>query len=236
MTLHLTRAVLDKDAGLAALAPLLDPPDPDRALDAHHRLIWTLFPGENAARDFLWRADGNGRFYILSHRAPAQSSLFRPLDTSEFTPVLAPGDRLSFALRANATKDRRVPKNERGRRPERRVDLVMDALHRTPGQTVLGSDRLSERPSLRMKIADRVAAEWLATQGDRSGFALERVRVEDYSVRQLPRDGQSRMTFGLLDLTGILVVKAPGAFLSMLGAGFGRARAFGCGLMLIRRA
>ena len=48
MTLYLTRAVLDREACAAALVPLLDPPDPDRALDAHHRLIWTLFPGRNA--------------------------------------------------------------------------------------------------------------------------------------------------------------------------------------------
>ncbi len=65
MTLHLTRAVLDRDATAAALAPLLDPPEPSRALDAHHRLIWTLFPGKDAVRDFLWRADGRGRFFIF---------------------------------------------------------------------------------------------------------------------------------------------------------------------------
>ena len=234
--MHLTRAELDKEAGVAALAPLLDPPNPDRALDAHHRLIWTLFPGKDAARDFLWRADGQGRFFILSHRAPVQSSLFRPLETTEFSPLLAPGDRLSFALRANATKDRRVTKDKNGRRPNRRVDLVMDALRDTPGQTDIGSDRIGDRPALRMKIADRVAEDWLAAQGRRTGFALERVRVDNYSVRQLSRGKRNRVTFGLLDLTGILAVTEPRAFIAALRAGFGRARAFGCGLMLIRRA
>lgn len=235
MTLYLTRAVLDREARAAALAPLLDPPDPDRALDAHHRLIWTLFPGRNAVRDFLWRADGRGRFFILSHRKPVQSELFRPLETTDFSPRLASGDRLGFVLRANATKDRRVPKTECGRRPDRRVDLVMDALHKTPGQSALGSDRRGERPSLRMKLADGVATDWLAAQGVRGGFTLERVRVEDYSVRQLSRSGKGRVTFGLLDVSGILSVEKPDTFLATLGTGLGRARAFGCGLMLIRR-
>ena len=235
MTLYLTRAVLDREARAAALAPLLDPPDPDRALDAHHRLIWMLFPGRNAVRDYLWRADGGGRFFVLSHREPIQSDLFRPLDTTEFSPVLVPGDRLGFVLRANATKDRRVPKTACGRRPDRRVDLVMDALHKTPGQSAIGSGRTSERPSLRMQLADQVATEWLAAQGIRGGFVLERVRVEDYSVRQFPRPGKGRVTFGLLDVSGILSVEDPDTFLATLGTGFGRARAFGCGLMLIRR-
>ena len=235
MTLYLTRAALDREARAAALAPLLDPPDPDRALDAHHRLIWMLFPGRNAVRDFLWRADGRGRFFILSHREPVQSDLFRPLETTDFSPLLASGDRLGFVLRANATKDRRVPKTECGRRPDRRVDLVMDALHKARGQSVLGPGRMSERPGLRMKLADQVAADWLAAQGARGGFALERMRVEDYSVRQFSRFEKSRVTFGLLDVSGILSVKEPNTFLATLGAGLGRARAFGCGLMLIRR-
>ena len=236
MTLHLTRAVLDRNAGAAALAPLLDPPDPDQAFDAHRRLVWTLFPGRQASRDFLWRADGRGRFFILSHRPPVQSDLFRPLDTTDFTPVLAVGDRLSFVLRANATKDRRIPEDPNGRRPNRRVDLVMDALHGTAGQTVLGPDRVSNRPGQRMKIADRVAADWLAAQGNRHGFALEWVRAEDYSVRRISRRRQNPATLGVLDLTGLLTVTEPVGFVAALGVGFGRARAFGCGLMLIRRA
>ena len=236
MTLHLTRAVLDRNAGAAALAPLLDPPDPDQAFDAHRRLVWALFPGRDANRDFLWRADGRGRFFILSHRPPVQCDLFRPLDTTDFTPVLAVGDRLSFVLRANATKDRRIPENPNGRRPNRRVDLVMDALHSTAGQTTLDPGRVSDRPGERMKIADRVAADWLASQGNRHGFDPEWARVEDYSVRRIPRRRQDSAILGVLDLKGSLTVTEPAVFLSALGVGFGRARAFGCGLMLIRRA
>jgi CRISPR system Cascade subunit CasE len=40
----------------------------------------------------------------------------------------------------------------------------------------------------------------------------------------------------MLEMTGRLEVNEPEAFLSHLSQGFGRAKAFGCGLMLIRRA
>ena len=43
-------------------------------------------------------------------------------------------------------------------------------------------------------------------------------------------------TFGILDLTGEIAVTDPDTFLPALGAGFGRAKAWGCGLMLIQRA
>ena len=234
--MYLTRAVLNKGASVASLAPLLDPDDPNRALDAHHRLIWTLFPDRDATRDFLWRADRRGGFYVLSHRKPVQSDLFLSLGSTEFAPVIAPGDRLSFVLRANATKDRRVAKDRHGRYRNRRVDLVMNALHAVPGQSVLGSERRSERPAMRMKIADRVARTWLRALGAKKGFDVEHLQVEDYSVRKVPRAKGSHVTFGLLDIGGILSVTQPDVFVAALSKGFGRARAFGCGLMLIRRA
>jgi len=37
-------------------------------------------------------------------------------------------------------------------------------------------------------------------------------------------------------MTGALEIADPAAFLARLAQGFGRAKAFGCGLMLIRRA
>ena len=234
--IHLTRAILNRNAGVGSIAPLLDPADLNQALDAHHRLVWTLFPGRKAARDFLWRADGSGRFYILSHRKPVQSGLFLPLESTEFSPVLAQGDRLAFTLRANATRDRRMEKSKDGRRRSRRVDLVMDALYSIPGQRTIGPDQASDRPGMRMQIADRVANEWLTAMGDRVGFSIEKLQVDDYSVRQCRRSKGSLVTFGLLDMKGVLLVNQPDPFLAALARGFGRARAFGCGLMLIRRA
>ena len=234
MSLYLTRAELDRHAGAAALAPLLDPPAPDRAVDAHHRLIWSLFPDRDAARDFLWRADGRGRFFILSQRPPTPSTLFRPLDTTSFEPVLAHGDRLAFLLRANATRDRRQSTAAGMRR--QRVDLVMNALRDFPGQTQISAADNSERPAKRMDFARTEAADWLASQGNRHGFTPERVLVDDYSVRRIPRGQRHPITLGILDLRGTLIVENAASFLAKLASGFGRGKAFGCGLMLIRRA
>ena len=135
MTHYLTRAVLNRKAPEHALRPLLDPLDADAAFDAHHRLMWTLFPDPDAKRDFLWRADDNGKFLILSAREPQGSRLFEPLESKPFEPMMAAGDRLVFILRANATKDRRSgpqddvpPGTKRRPRKDRRVDIVMHAM------------------------------------------------------------------------------------------------------------
>ena len=241
MTHYLTRAVLDRDAPEHALRPLIDPPDGGAALDAHHRLIWTLFPGRDAKRDFLWRADGKGRFLILSAREPEPSGLFRPLETKPFGPVLAPGDRLAFILRANATRDRRSAPGEpvaRGtaRRPrkDRRVDIVMHAMKdRGIARGIAGPE---SRAARRMDVACEAARAWLAGRGERAGFTVDDLAVEDYRVSRLKRRGRGEAIFGVLDLKGRLTVGDPAVFADALLTGFGRARAYGCGLMLIRRA
>ena len=43
------------------------------------------------------------------------------------------------------------------------------------------------------------------------------------------------MSFSTLDFEGLLTVSDPGTFLSSIVRGFGAAKAYGCGLMLIRR-
>ena len=50
------------------------------------------------------------------------------------------------------------------------------------------------------------------------------------------RRGGREATFGVLDLRGRLTVRSPEVFVEALLAGFGRAKAYGCGLMLVRRA
>lgn len=222
MTLWLSRVRLRRDPATAALSALIDPEADGARQDAHHRLVWTLFAGDpGARRDFLWRAEGDGAFTILSHRQPSEAPLFEPPDARPFVPDLAPGDRLAFLLRANATRDRKGLG---------RVDIVMDRLHGLPAE---------DRAALRMPRAREAAVEWMAGQGTRAGFRSDCVEVQHYTTATLPgyrgqRRGEPR--YGLLDLSGVLTVTDPDTFLDVLGRGFGRARAFGCGLMLLRRA
>ena len=91
-----------------------------------------------------------------------------------------------------------------------------------------------------MALAQREGAAWLARQGEAAGFCLDRrPRSRTTRSRRFPaiagqRRGQPQ--FGILDMTVVLEVTDPAAFLARLAGGFGRAKAFGCGLMLIRRA
>lgn len=219
--MYLSRLRLKRDPSLAALDALLDPDHAGARGDAHHRLLWSAFAGDpDAPRDFLWRAEGKGRFIALSARRPTGGVLFEPPEIKDFAPELRPGDKLAFVLRANATRQRKGVG---------RVDVVMDTLY----------PMREGRAEARMDAAQSAATAWMEGQGARSGFALRDLAVDDYSVIALPshrgrRQGQPQ--FGILDLVGRLEITDPAAFLGKLGAGFGRAKAFGCGLMLIRRA
>ncbi|WP_444455334.1 type I-E CRISPR-associated protein Cas6/Cse3/CasE [Rhodobacter capsulatus] len=222
MSLYLSRIRLARSPSAQALAPLLLPTEAGHRRSAAHNLLWSIFSdGPDRRRDFLWREEGEGLFLTLSARPPVQTDLFDPHQVKDFAPALAPGDRLSIQLRANAT---------RMKRGGARVDVVMDAMHGLPG---------AARADERMDIAQSEGAAWLARQGEKAGFRLIHATAEDYSVEVLaghrgPRKGQPQ--FGILDLSGQIEVTDPAAFLAQLGQGFGRAKAFGCGLMLIRRA
>jgi len=228
--LFLSRVEIDTDAPTRALSDLIDPDDSGAALEAHHRLIWTLFGDRREReRDFLWRAEGRGHFYILSRRPPQANSLFRqPLGIKTFEPDLRPGDRLRFVLRANATMDRaRGQRSSSEPAGDRRVDVVMHRLRAVQS----GPDRAAARSA----CAEEAARDWLDKQGERRGFRVVENAVEDYStvpVRRERRGGR----LGVLDLTGIVEVADPQVFVDALATGFGRAKAFGYGLMLVRRA
>jgi CRISPR system Cascade subunit CasE len=221
MTLYLSRLTLSRSPSAQALSSLLNPENPARRMDAHHKLLWAAFSdGPDRQRDFLWREDSAGVFFTLSARPPLASDLFEPPEVKAFAPALAVGDRLAFSLRANAT---------RARKGVGRVDVVMDALHGVPS---------GDRAETRMIAAQTAGTEWLTGQGARAGFRVIRVEVGDYSSVTLPghrgpRKGQPQ--FGVLDMTGVLEVTDPAAFATHMAQGFGRAKAYGCGLMLIRR-
>jgi CRISPR system Cascade subunit CasE len=234
----LSHARLKRDASAAALAPILLPADPDARAGATHRLIWTLFADDaERRRDFLWREEtqgarpGRASFLILSARPPLDRHGLFEIESKPFEPNLAPGDRLAFALRANPVVTR--PDPESGR-PQRH-DVVMDLLHGLPK---------GARADARSATTLQAGLAWLAGQGEGAGFHLPLnaagepwLRVDGYDQIRLSR-GRARSTIALsvLDLEGVLEVQAPDRFLDALTRGFGKAKAFGCGLMLVRRA
>jgi CRISPR system Cascade subunit CasE len=223
--LFLSRAVLRRDAPVAALAGLLVPDAAGARADAAHRLVWALFAdGPDRRRDFLWREEGPGRFIALSTRPPNPLHDIFDLDSQPFEPRLAAGDRLGFALRANPVVARKVE----GARRSTHHDVVMNALHPIPR---------GERAEPRLEKVVEAGRAWLARQGARHGFLPDpAVAVDGYETIRIPRPGQAHLRFGRLDFEGVLTVTDPALFLARLASGFGRARAFGCGLMLIRRA
>jgi CRISPR system Cascade subunit CasE len=219
--LYLSRLSLRRDASLAALAPLLVPADSGAQTGIAHRLIWAAFADDpKRERDFLWRQDEKRRWLVLSARLPPDSHGLFEVESKSFAPVLEKGHRLTFALRANAVVTR---KDEKGR--PKRSDIVMDRLR---------AFQKGERAPERDRLAVEASRDWLVQQGEKSGFQLDRVDAL-YRTEKIPRSGEKPIELGLLDLEGDISVETPELFLPALAAGFGKAKGFGCGLMLIRR-
>jgi CRISPR system Cascade subunit CasE len=221
---YLLRARLKSNAAIASIATLLLPEEPSRRAEASHRLLWSLFAGNpEMPRPFLWREDKGGNFYILTSQLPAESEIF-DVEVKEFAPALAVGDRLQFSLRANATRAYKLP----GQRRSKRADVVMAAL------SPLSK---TERSEQREAAVQEAGTEWLAGQGGKHGFLLPTPpRVDGYNKWKIPRRNDATIEISTLDFEGVLEVVEVDKFTVALASGLGHAKAFGCGLMLIRRA
>jgi len=241
VTLYLSRVRLKQAPDTAALARVLMPPEENARIAAAHRLVWSLFAdAPDRRRDFLWREDGastwqHTTFLVLSARKPEDAHRLFEIDEPKlFAPALAPGQRLRFRLRASPGAADARPGKKRGKR----IDPLARALRDFGNE-----DRASNRDA----VTQRVGAEWIVRQGESAGFHLAEatgedgepcrlLRVDGDDWRVLPREGAKPVRFSSLDFEGELVLDDPALFLTKLGHGFGRAKAFGCGLMLIRRA
>lgn len=189
-----------------------------------HQALWRLFAAEaKTPRDFLYRIiDQTERpaFYVVSARLPVMDLPIWRIQTRDYAPCLQTGDRLTFSLRANPTVKRAPTPGARSVRH----DVVMDA--RKKGDALdpeLGS---YHQPGL----------AWLTPRAESAGFRVEQARIDGYRRHQLYKRGGAPIKFSTLDFDGLLNVVNPELFCNSLLTGIGPAKAFGCGLLLVRRA
>lgn len=227
----MSRVTLRTDAPSAgSLAALLT--DRVGAYEAH-RLVWALF-GDLAdrRRDFVFRVDwvaGRPQFLIVSERLPEDDHYLFAIETKAYTPDLRAGDRLAFSTRVNPVVRRR----QAGDRC-RKFDIVMDEVRRRRDQGEKRVDRIA--------AAQAVLPDWLARQGQRLGFSLKsadagaEVHVEAYDTHRFRSAAGHGVSVASVEVRGLLRVEEPERFLRALFRGMGSARAFGMGLLLVRRA
>jgi len=195
-----------------------------------HQALWRLYSDDpDAERDFLFRRDElyHGlRYFVLSEREPEDRDGIWFIETKPYTPTLTAGQQLAFSLRANPVIKR---KGEDGK--SRRHDVVMDAKHRGDYQR---QPRQTREPVI--DIAQQAGVEWLRQRAASHGFAIgeEGVRVEGYQQHRSPKRG-NRIAYSSIDFAGVLQVEDTGLLAEALKKGIGPAKAFGCGLLLIRR-
>lgn len=212
---------------------------------------------EEHSREQLSTEHNRPLYYVLSSVMPAKDSPLFQVETKQFEPKLKIGDRLSFKLRANPV----VAKKTEGSTKSQKHDVVMNAqlewlkstckekglkppltkkdlkialLKHPDFSGIDGAKKISKS----IKVAGNEAAIlWLEQRSEGNGFKLEALQCSGYRWNPIPEKStrDRRVGFRSMDYAGVLSVTNRDLFLPLLSRGIGSAKAFGCGLLLIRR-
>lgn len=105
--------------------------------------------------------------------------------------------------------------------------------------------RLKANPVLRGNVDRKLHAitgedalsDWLRRKGERHGFSLK--SVPEFSACHLTsfskKQDAPQIALNIVDISGVLRVTDADAFTGAFRNGIGRGRAFGCGMLLLRR-
>ncbi len=221
-----------------------------------HKLVWNLFSdGADRKRDFLYRyksVNGWPTFYAVSAREPTDSGGLWEIHPKVYEPKLSKDERLAFKLRVNPIQHDKKERTEseievwRASRKERglkeklptkkriRHDVVMEAKTRLNFKEIPHD----KRPHV-AELIQEAGFAWFKGYENEKGFFVNDtdVRVDGYNQQKFFKGkGTKPITFNTLDFNGILTVTDPDTFIKeSLYKGIGPAKAFGCGLMLVRR-
>lgn len=206
-----------------------------------HALLWEMFADDTInERDYLYRVDessGAPVVYALSARPPICERTIWDVETKPFEPKIHAGQTLSFSLRINPVVTRSTPREDGEEGGKRhcvchRHDVVMDMKRK---MREAGSD-----PSFsQAEIVQETGAAWLLQRAEKAGFSCNHGSIIAGGYRQLrfiqrKKGKNNPVSISVLDISGHLQVTEPDVFLSAIKKGFGPAKGFGCGLMMIR--
>ena len=204
----------------------------DQDIYSLHQKVWGIVNyRKHQKRDFLYRVEydayQNIKFlYLLAPKVVTSQKNLKVAVSPRFEPKVESGENLYFKLRANPI----VRKKGNGRAKD--CDIIMDAKHqfKRKGQNYLNMFSMDE-------LIHNVGMKWLITKGEIHGFAVKEFDIsignqQEYTVKA---NGKNNYLLRTLDFQGRLRIVDAECFITTLFRGIGRAKAFGCGLMLVRR-
>lgn len=187
-----------------------------------HRQLWRLFPGEapeprssgdEERQGFLFRVEDSQigrptRLLVQSRRTPTDADGVLLIGMREFHPQPAVGQRLAFLLTANPVKT--IVDAQREAKPSKRSEKCRVPLIKEEGQRL-----------------------WLARKLAGAGM-VEALSVLPHAPTYF-RKGSRGGKLVTVTFEGVLNVTDAERLTGLLEAGIGPAKAFGCGLLLVRR-
>lgn len=213
-----------------------------------HQWLWKFLAAERGAeRDFLFRRrdshDTSPGFYVVSSRKPVTISDAWQVNSREYEPKLTVSQRFSFEIRANPVVTHKVGEKSR------RDDVVMHKKMQLLSERGLlrWSDWRDDDPAKPpvYELIQNTCVDWLERRSERTGFVLvenmipgddkkqKAIRVDAYGQHHA---NKKDIRFSSVDFSGVLEVTDPAALRQALYKGIGHAKAFGCGLLLIKPA
>ncbi len=187
-------------------------------LDGCHRLVWSLFDVESESRrPFVYRQLGSEvpEFLIQSTIPPQPSPDLWEVETEAFDPPLETGLMVRFSICASP-----VVRDER----RKKHDVVQDARKR-------GDKRHPQ------EIAADLGTLWMVRQSERTGLDIDPdyVRAGNHRVYRFRKATRTpEITVTTIDIEGYAVVRDPERLREALVTGIGSAKAYGCGMLVVR--
>ncbi len=194
-----------------------------------HQLLWRLFT-DDSQRNFLFKQEQSNRglpvFYILSKKSPQLLPDLFDIQVKPFSPQVQVGDRFAYKLTANPTV---CIKNDTGK--SKRHDVLMNAKRQAQKDGIKDAaiiQGLMTQAAQKWFVDDRRSDDW--------GVQFDTLPdIESYSQHKVAKHKNNNIRFSSVDVQGTLTVRNPEKFVAQLFKGFGRSKAMGCGLMMIRR-